>query len=181
MMALDQAVRSGRALYAGISNYPAAMTREAAGILRSLGTPCLIHQPKYSMFERWVEKELLDTVEKEGIGVIAFSPLAQGLLTDRYLKNIPEGSRASKAWGYLRPEQVAPAIDKARELNMIALQRGQTLAQMAIAWLLKDPRVTSVLIGASSVQQLSDNLKAQKNLHFTGEELKAIEAILQST
>ncbi|HWS00413.1 MAG TPA: L-glyceraldehyde 3-phosphate reductase [Prolixibacteraceae bacterium] len=181
MMALDQAVRSGRALYAGISNYPAAMTREAAGILRSLGTPCLIHQPKYSMFERWVEKELLDTVEKDGIGVIAFSPLAQGLLTDRYLKNIPEGSRASKAWGYLRPEQVAPAIDKARELNMIALQRGQTLAQMAIAWLLKDPRVTSVLIGASSVQQLSDNLKAQKNLHFTGEELKAIEGILQST
>lgn len=180
MMALDQAVRSGRALYAGISNYPADMTREASGILRGLGTPCLIHQPKYSMFERWVEKELLDSVEKEGIGVIAFSPLAQGLLTDRYLKNIPEGSRASKAWGYLRPEQVAPAIDKARDLNKIALQRGQTLAQMAIAWLLKDPRVSSVLIGASSVQQLNDNLQAQKNLHFTSGELSAIETILQT-
>ena len=179
MMALDQAVRSGKALYAGISNYPAEMTREAAGILRSLGTPCLIHQPKYSMFERWVENGLLDTVEKEGIGVIAFSPLAQGLLTDRYLKDIPEGSRASKAWGYLRPEQVAPAIEKALALNEIALRRGQSLAQMAIAWLLKDQRVTSVLIGASSVKQLSDNLQAQKNLDFTIEELKAIEKILK--
>ena len=179
MMALDQAVRSGKALYAGISNYPAEMTREAAGILRSLGTPCLIHQPKYSMFERWVENGLLDTVEKEGIGVIAFSPLAQGLLTDRYLKDIPEGSRASKAWGYLRPEQVAPAIEKALALNEIALRRGQSLAQMAIAWLLKDQRVTSVLIGASSVKQLSDNLQAEKNLDFTIEELKAIEKILK--
>src|SRR5512133_2719826 len=180
MMALDQAVRSGKALYAGISNYPAEQTREAAGILRRLGTPCLIHQPKYSMFERWVEKDLLNTVEKEGIGVIAFSPLAQGLLTDRYLNNIPEGSRASKSWGYLRPEQVAPALDKAKALNKIAPQRGQTLAQMAIAWLLKDERVTSVLIGASSVKQLSDNLLAQKNLYFDEGELKAIEAILRS-
>ena len=180
MMALDQAVRSGKALYAGISNYPAEKTREAAGILRRLGTPCLIHQPKYSMFERWVEKELLDTVEKEGIGVIAFSPLAQGLLTDRYLHGIQEGSRASKAWGFLRPEQVGPALGKVKELNEIALQRGQSLAQMAIAWLLKDPRVTSVLIGASSVSQLKDNLQAQKNLYFSGEELKAIEVILRS-
>jgi len=179
MMALDQAVRSGKALYAGISNYPAEMTREAAGILRSLGTPCLIHQPKYSMFERWVENGLLDTVEKEGIGVIAFSPLAQGLLTNRYLQDIPEGSRASKAWGYLRPEQVGPAIGKAKALNEIALKRGQSLAQMAIAWLLKDQRVTSVLIGASSVRQLSDNLQAQKNLDFTIEELSAIEKILK--
>jgi len=179
MMALDQAVRSGRALYAGISNYPADRSREAAAILRSLGTPCLIHQPKYSMFERWVEEELLDTVEKEGIGVIAFSPLAQGLLTDRYLNDIPEGSRASKSWGYLRPEQVTPAIEKARALNRIALKRGQTLAQMAIAWLLKDSRVTSVLIGASSVAQLNDNLQAQKNLYFTGEELEEIEGILK--
>ena len=179
MMALDQAVRSGRALYAGISNYPADMTRDAAAILRRLGTPCLIHQPKYSMFERWVEQELLDTVEKEGIGVIAFSPLAQGLLTDRYLNDIPEGSRASKSWGYLRPEQVAPAIEKARALNRIALERGQTLAQMAIAWLLKDARVTSVLIGASSVAQLNDNLQAQKMLYFADEELEAIEAILK--
>ena len=179
MMALDQAVRSGKALYAGISNYPADMTRDAAAILRSLGTPCLIHQPKYSMFERWVEKELLDTVEKEGIGVIAFSPLAQGLLTDRYLNDIPEGSRASKSWGYLRPEQVTPAIEKARALNRIAQERGQSLAQMAIAWLLKDSRVTSVLIGASSVAQLNDNLQAQKNLYFTGEELEEIEGILK--
>ncbi len=179
MMALDQAVRSGRALYAGLSNYSAEMTHEASAILRSLGTPCLIHQPKYSMFERWVENGLLDTVEKEGIGVIAFSPLAQGLLTDRYLNNIPEGSRASKAWGYLRPEQVAPAIEKAKALNEIALQRGQTLAQMAIAWLLKDSRVTSVLIGASSVAQLKDNLQSQRNLYFPEEELIAIEAILR--
>ena len=179
MMALNQAVRSGKALYAGISNYPADMTRDAAAILRSLGTPCLIHQPKYSMFERWVEKELLDTVEKEGIGVIAFSPLAQGLLTDRYLNDIPEGSRASKSWGYLRPEQVTPAIEKARALNRIAQERGQSLAQMAIAWLLKDSRVTSVLIGASSVAQLNDNLQAQKNLYFTGEELDEIEGILK--
>lgn len=179
MMALDQAVRSGKALYAGISNYPAELTREAAGILRSLGTPCLIHQPKYSMFERWVENGLLDTVDKEGIGVIAFSPLAQGLLTDRYLKDIPEGSRASKAWGYLRPEQVGPAIEKALALNDIALLRGQSLAQMAIAWLLKDQRVTSVLIGASSVRQLADNLQAQRNLDFSIEELGAIEKILK--
>ena len=180
MMALNQAVRSGKALYAGISNYPADMTRDAAAILRSLGTPCLIHQPKYSMFERWVEKELLDTVEKEGIGVIAFSPLAQGLLTDRYLNDIPEGSRASKSWGYLRPEQVTPAIEKARALNRIAQERGQSLAQMAIAWLLKDSRVTSVLIGASSVVQLNDNLQAQKNLYFSGEELEAVEVILKT-
>ncbi len=179
MMALDQAVRSGKALYAGISNYPAEQTREAAGILRRLGTPCLIHQAKYSMFERWVEKELLDTVEKEGIGVIAFSPLAQGLLTDRYLNNIPEGSRASKSWGFLKPEQVAPVLEKVKVLNKIAQQRGQTLAQMAIAWLLKDERVTSVLIGASSVKQLSDNLQAQKNLYFDEGELRAIEAILK--
>lgn len=179
MMALDQAVRSGKALYAGISNYPAEMTREAAGILRRLGTPCLIHQPKYSMFERWVEKELLDTVEKEGIGVIAFSPLAQGLLTDRYLNGIQEGSRASKSWGFLRPEQVGPAIEKVKALNVLALERGQTLAQMAIAWLLKDERVTSVLIGASSVKQLADNLQAQKMLYFAADELKAIEEILK--
>jgi L-glyceraldehyde 3-phosphate reductase len=181
MMALDQAVRSGKALYAGLSNYSADQTSEAAAILRRLGTPCLIHQPKYSMFERWVEKGLLATAEKEGIGVIAFSPLAQGLLTDRYLKEIPDGSRASKAWGYLRPEQVTPAIEKAKALNEIALQRGQSLAQMAIAWLLRDPRVTSVLIGASSVKQLLDNLQSQKNLHFAAEEISAIEAILKSS
>ena len=169
----------GKALYAGISNYPADKTREASEILRRLGTPCLIHQPKYSMFERWVEDELLGVVEKEGIGVIAFSPLAQGLLTDRYLNNIPEGSRASKSWGFLKPEQVAPALEKVKKLNDIAIRRGQSLAQMAIAWLLKDQRVTSVLIGASSVNQLADNLIAQKNLYFSEEELKGIDAILR--
>jgi len=181
MMALDQAVRSGKALYAGLSNYSADQTSEAAAILRRLGTPCLIHQPKYSMFERWVEKGLLATVEKEGIGVIAFSPLAQGLLTDRYLNNIPEGSRASKSWGFLKPEQVAPALTKAKALNNIAAQRGQSLAQMAIAWLLKDQRVTSVLIGASSVKQLLDNLEAQKNLFFSDDELSSIELILKGS
>jgi L-glyceraldehyde 3-phosphate reductase len=181
MMALDQAVRSGKALYAGISNYPAEKTAEAAAILRSLGTPCLIHQPKYSMFERWVENGLLDTVEKEGIGIIAFSPLAQGLLTDRYLDNIPEGSRASKSWGFLKPHQVAPALEKAKALNGIAQLRGQSLAQMAIAWLLKDQRVTSVLIGASSVKQLADNLQAQRMLQFSVNELEAIERILLSS
>ena len=178
MMALDQAVRSGKALYAGISNYPAEMTLKAASILKQLGTPCLIHQPKYSMFERWVENGLLNVVENEGIGVIAFSPLAQGLLTDRYLHGIPSDSRAAKAWGYLQLEQVDPAIAKVKKLNEVAKLRGQSLAQMAIAWLLKDKRVTSVLIGASSVAQLKDNLASQNNLLFSVEELKSIEDIL---
>ena len=129
--------------------------------------------------DRWVERDLLDAVEKEGIGVIAFSPLAQGLLTDRYLQGIQEVSRASKTWGFLKPEQVAPALEKVKELNEIAQQRGQSLAQMAIAWLLKDQRVTSVLIGASSVKQLANNLDAQKNLYFSTEELHQIEAILK--
>lgn len=179
MMALDQAVRQGKALYAGISNYPAEMAREAARILRQLGTPCLIHQPKYSMFERWVEDGLLDVLEEEGIGCIPFSPLAQGLLTDKYLNGIPEGSRASKSWGFLKPHQVAPAIEKVKKLNQIALQRGQSLAQMALAWLLKDKRVTSVLIGASSVKQLEDNVAVINNLAFTNEELDLIEKILK--
>ncbi len=180
MMALDYAVRSGKALYAGISNYPAELTRKAADILKQLGTPCLIHQPKYSMFERWVEKGLLDTVENEGIGVIAFSPLAQGLLTNRYLDGIPEDSRAAKPWGYLREDQVTPAITKAKKLNKVASSRGQSLAQMAIAWLLKDHRVTSVLIGASSVAQLKDNLASTNNLTFSVVELNQIEEILKS-
>jgi len=180
MMALDQAVRSGRALYAGISNYPAELTKKAAGILRQLGTPCLIHQPKYSMFERWVEGGLLHVVEEEGIGVIAFSPLAQGLLTNRYLDGIPEGSRAAKSWGFLKAEQVAPAIVKVKKLNSIAAERGQSLAQMAIAWLLKDQRVTSVLIGASSVGQLKDNLASKNNLAFSKEEIQHIETVLNS-
>ncbi|GAP69935.1 predicted oxidoreductase [Bacteroidales bacterium 6E] len=179
MMALDQAVRSGKALYAGISNYPADMTREAARILRELGTPCLIHQPKYSMFERWVEDELLDVLETEGIGCIPFSPLAQGLLTDRYLNGIPEGSRAAKAWGFLKPNQVEPAIEKVKKLNEIAREREQSLAQMALAWILKDKRITSVLIGASSVKQLEDNIATLKYLTFSDSEISQIEEILK--
>ena len=179
MMALDQAVRSGKALYAGISNYPADMTREAARILRELGTPCLIHQPKYSMFERWVEVELLDVLETEGIGCIPFSPLAQGLLTDRYLNGIPEGSRAAKAWGFLKPNQVEPAIEKVKKLNEIAREREQSLAQMALAWILKDKRITSVLIGASSVKQLEDNIATLKYLTFSDSEISQIEEILK--
>jgi L-glyceraldehyde 3-phosphate reductase len=179
MMALDQAVRSGKALYAGISNYPADMTREASKILKQLGTPCLIHQPKYSMFERWIEDGLLDVLEEEGIGCIPFSPLAQGLLTDRYLNGIPEGSRASKSWGFLKPEQVDPAIEKVRKLNDIATSRGQSLAQMALAWVLKDKRITSVLIGASSVRQLEDNVAVLENLAFSDDEIDMISNILE--
>ncbi len=178
MMALDQAVRQGKALYVGISNYPAPMAAKAAAILKQLGTPCLIHQPKYSMFERWVEGGLLDVLEKEGIGCIPFSPLAQGLLTNKYINGIPEGSRAAKSWGFLKPEQVEPAIEKVKKLNEIAQRRGQTLAQMALVWLLRDPRVTSVLIGASSVPQLDDNVAALKNMKFTMAELQEIEMIL---
>jgi L-glyceraldehyde 3-phosphate reductase len=178
MMALDQAVRQGKALYAGISNYSAEMTARASLLLKELGTPCLIHQPKYSMFERWVEGGLMDVLEKEGIGCIPFSPLAQGLLSDKYLNGIPEGSRASKSWGFLKPEQVPPAIEKVKRLNKIALQREQTLAQMAIVWLLKDPRVTSVLTGASTIKQLDDNVAALKNREFTKAELASIEQIL---
>ena len=179
MMALDQAVRSGRALYAGISNYSAELTKKASEILKQLGTPCLIHQPKYSMFERWVENGLLEVAENEGIGVIAFSPLAQGLLTNRYLDGIPDDSRAAKSWGFLKKEQVGPAIMKVKQLNELAKERGQSLAQMAIAWLLKDQRVTSVLIGASSVGQLKDNLASRNNLSFTEAELKRIEEVIQ--
>jgi L-glyceraldehyde 3-phosphate reductase len=178
MMALNHAVRQGKALYAGISNYPADMALKASKILRELGTPCLIHQPKYSMFERWVEDGLLDVLETEGIGCIAFSPLAQGLLTDKYLNGIPEGSRAAKSWGFLQPEQVEPAIGKVQNLNDLAQQRGQTLAQMALVWLMKDARITSVLIGASSVQQLEDNVSALNNAKFTNSELMQIELIL---
>ncbi|HKJ43921.1 MAG TPA: L-glyceraldehyde 3-phosphate reductase [Sunxiuqinia sp.] len=179
MMALDQAVRSGKALYAGISNYPAERTREAAQILHELGTPLLIHQPKYSMFERWVEDGLLDVLEEEGIGCIPFSPLAQGLLTDKYLNGIPEGSRAAKSWGFLKPDMVEPAIGKVQKLNEIAQNRRQTLAQMALAWVLKDKRVTTVLIGASSVNQLENNVAMLNNLNFSKEELVKIETILK--
>ncbi len=178
MMALDQIVRSGKALYVGISNYPADKTLEAAAILKQLGTPCLIHQPKYSMFERWIEDGLLDVLGNEGIGCIPFSPLAQGLLSDRYLKGIPEGSRASKSWGFLKPHQVEPALGKVAALNQLAVKRGQSLAQMALAWVMRDPRITSVLIGASSVAQLDDNLAMLNRLSFTEGELQQIETIL---
>ena len=179
MMALDQAVRQGKALYVGISNYPADQTKKAIKILRELGTPLLIHQPKYSMFERWVEDGLMNVLEEEGVGCIPFSPLAQGLLTNKYLKGIPEGSRASKSWGFLKPNQVEPAIGKVQKLNEIAQERGQSLAQMALAWILKDKRATSVLIGASSVKQLEDNVAMLNHLDFSEEELSRIEEILK--
>ena len=179
-MALDHAVRQGKALYAGISNYPADMALKASKILKELGTPCLIHQPKYSMFERWVEGGLLDVLGNEGIGCIPFSPLAQGLLTDKYLNGIPEGSRASKSWGFLQPEQVEPALEKVRKLNELAQLRGQSLAQMALVWLLRDSRITSVLIGASSVKQIEDNVAALHNMQFSTTELKQIEMILSN-
>jgi len=178
MRALDQIVRQGKALYVGISNYNAEETEEAAQILKQLGTPCLINQVKYSMFERWVEEQLLDTAEDNGIGLIAFSPLAQGLLTDKYLDGIPAGSRADKSWGFLKANAVAPALEKVKQLNTIAIARGQSLAQMAIAWLLKDKRITSVLIGASSVEQLEDNIGALEYTLFSAEELVEIETIL---
>lgn len=177
MMALDQAVRLGKALYVGISNYPADMTKEASQILKELGTPCLIHQPKYSMFVRWIEDELLDVLEEEGIGCIPFSPLAQGLLTNRYLNGIPEGSRATREV-FLKKEDVETAHEKIVKLNAIAQNRGQSLAQMALAWVLRDRRITSVLIGASSVQQIDDNVETLKKVSFSAEELAMIEKIL---
>jgi L-glyceraldehyde 3-phosphate reductase len=180
MGALAQAVKQGKAIYAGISNYSAEQTKMASRLLKEMGTPCLIHQPKYSMFERWVENGLLDVLENEGIGLIAFSPLAQGMLTNRYLKGIPEGSRASKPHGFLKENDItAEKLAKIRKLNDIATSRNQTLAEMAIAWLLKDKRVTSVLIGASSVDQLMDNLGALKNTAFSKDELERIELVLK--
>jgi L-glyceraldehyde 3-phosphate reductase len=175
MGALDTAVRQGKALYVGVSSYSAARTKDAVHILRELGTPLLIHQPSYSMFNRWIEGELLDVLETEGVGCIAFSPLAQGLLTSRYLDGIPEGSRAAEGRfmdeGFLTEDRLAHV----RALNAIAAERGQTLAQMAIAWVLRDPRVTSALVGASSVEQLDDSLGALDHLDFTPEELAAID------
>ncbi len=175
MGALDTAVRSGRALYAGISSYSAAKTREAAAILRDLGTPLLIHQPSYSMLNRWIEAELLDALADEGAGCIVFSPLAQGMLTDKYLNGIPEDSRASRNTT-LAPELITEqALAKVRALGDIAAHRGQSLAQTALAWTLRDPRVTSTLIGASSVQQLEANVAALDRLDFTEDELAEIE------
>lgn len=181
MMALDQIVRQGKALYVGLSNYRPAEAEKAIGILRQLGTPCLIHQPKYSMLERWVEDGLLDLLEKEGIGCIPFSPLAQGLLTDKYLKGVPADSRAAKSNSSLPEDQLTDEkLAMIRQLNDLAQQRGQTLAQMALAWLLKDPRITSVLIGASKPEQLQDSLKSLNNLQFSEEELAQIETLLKN-
>lgn len=179
MGALDSAVRQGKALYAGISSYNPEMTREAARILRAMGTPCLIHQPSYNMFDRWIENGLLDVLIDEGIGCIVFSPLAQGQLTDRYLNGIPSDARASKTERvWLTPDQVKTNLPKVQRLDDLAKARGQSLAQMAIAWTLRNPAVTSSLIGASSVKQLEDNLAALNNLKFSDEELDKIENIL---
>ena len=180
MGALDSAVRQGKALYAGISSYSAEKTAEAAEILRGLGTPCLIHQPSYSMINRWVEDGLLDTLEREGIGCIAFSPLAQGLLTNRYLGGVPSDSRAVTAPVFMKREFISDEnLAKVRGLNAIAERRGQTLAQMALSWVLRDPRVTTALIGASRVEQIADCLKALDNRDFTSEELAEIDTWAQ--
>ncbi|NVM62490.1 L-glyceraldehyde 3-phosphate reductase [Mucilaginibacter sp. SG538B] len=179
MATLDLIVRQGKALYVGVSNYPAELASKAIKILKELGTPCLIHQPKYSMFERWVEGGLLNVLGNEGVGCIPFSPLAQGLLTDKYLHGIPEDSRAARPTGFLQKSHITDErLNQIRDLNSLAIQRGQSLAQMALAWILKDERVTSVLIGASRPEQLSDSLKALDNLRFSAEELARIEEIL---
>ncbi|GGB07465.1 glyceraldehyde 3-phosphate reductase [Mucilaginibacter rubeus] len=179
MAALDLIVRQGKALYVGVSNYPAELASKAIKMLKELGTPCLIHQPKYSMFERWVEGGLLNVLGNEGVGCIPFSPLAQGLLTDKYLHGIPEDSRAARPTGFLQKSHITDErLNQIRDLNSLAIQRGQSLAQMALAWILKDERVTSVLIGASRPEQLSDSLKALDNLGFSAEELARIEEIL---
>ncbi len=179
MTALDTAVRQGKALYAGISNYDAQQTAEAVEILRRLGTPCLIHQAKYSMLNRWAEDGLLDVLEKEGVGCIAFSPLAQGLLTDKYLEGIPADSRAANPHGFLKPEQVTKeVVEKVRQLNEVAKDRGQSLAQMALAWVLRDARITSVIVGASSPEHIDDNVAALANAGLHAEHLSHIEQIL---
>jgi L-glyceraldehyde 3-phosphate reductase len=179
MAALDLIVRQGKALYVGVSNYPAELASKAIKILKNLGTPCLIHQPKYSMFERWVEGGLLNVLGNEGVGCIPFSPLAQGLLTDKYLHGVPEDSRAARPTGFLQKSHITDErLSQIRDLNNLAVQRGQSLAQMALAWILKDERVTSVLIGASRPEQLSDSLKALDNIQFSAEQLARIEEIL---
>jgi L-glyceraldehyde 3-phosphate reductase len=181
MSALDHAVRSGKALYAGISSYDAQQTAAAVKILGEMGTTCLIHQPRYHMLDRTLERGLLDVLGEEGVGAIAFCPLAQGLLTDRYLEGIPEGSRASKPYSFLKRQQVdGPTLSKVRALNEVAVARGQSLAQMALAWVLRDERMTSALIGASRVEQIEQNVAALANLAFTGEELARIDAILSA-
>lgn len=180
MGALDLVVRQGKALYAGISNYDAASAEKAAGILKQLGTPLLIHQPKYSMFNRWIEDGLQEVLEREGVGSIAFCPLAQGLLTNRYLSGIPSDSRAAGHSIHFKTDQITEdKLDKVRHLNIIAGERGQSLAQMALAWVLRGGRVTSALIGASKVSQIEENVTALSNLKFTNEELTKIDEILK--
>lgn len=181
MKALDHVVRQGKALYVGISNYNAEQSKTAIEILNDLGTPCLIHQPRYSMFDRWVESGLLDVLEEEGVGCIPFSPLEQGMLTNKYLRGIPTDSRVAKEWGFLQKEHLTRGrLSTIKALNEIALGRGQSLAQMALSWILKDNRITSVLVGASSVEQLSDNLKLFNKVKFNKEELKEIEMLLSN-
>ncbi|WP_306587862.1 L-glyceraldehyde 3-phosphate reductase [Hafnia paralvei] len=180
MGTLDLIVRQGKALYVGLSNYPAETARQAIKILRDLGTPCLIHQPKYSMFERWVEGGLLDVLQDEGVGSIAFSPLAGGLLTDRYLHGIPPDSRAAHS-KFLKPEVITEQkLGQIKKLNDMALARGQKLSQMALAWVLRGDRITSVLIGASRTSQIEDAVGMLENRHFSAEEISAIERILSS-
>lgn len=180
MGALHQIVQQGKALYVGISQYPAELTREAAEILQRMGTKLCIHQPRYSMMDRWVENGLLDEIGNQGTGAIAFSPLEQGILTNKYLKGIPEESRAIKDGRYLQKEKITTElVDKVQRLNTIAKERGQSMAQMAIAWLLKDERITSVLVGVSSPKQMLDNVHAAENLVFSQEELSEIEKIIR--
>jgi len=182
MAALDLIVRQGKALYVGISNYKPEEAARAIQILKELGTPCIIHQPKYSMYERWIEDGLLDLLGNEGVGCIPFSPLAQGLLTDKYLKGIPEDSRAAKSHGFLQRDQITDEkLNQLNKLNVIAQERGQKLAHMALSWILRDPRITSVLVGASRPEQLADSLKCLENTSFTEDELNRINLILSNS
>ena len=182
MAALDLIVRQGKALYVGISNYKPEEAARAIQILKELGTPCIIHQPKYSMYERWIEDGLLDLLGNEGVGCIPFSPLAQGLLTDKYLKGIPDDSRAAKSHGFLQRDQITEEkLNQLNKLNTIAQERGQKLAHMALSWILRDPRITSVLVGASRPEQLADSLKCLENTSFTEDELNRINLILSNS
>ncbi|MGC8595317.1 MAG: aldo/keto reductase [Candidatus Kryptoniota bacterium] len=179
MSALDQIIRSGKALYAGVSQYRSEETKKASEILKKMGHHLLVHQPRYNMFDRWIEEDLLNTLKKEGIGCVVFSPLAQGLLTDRYLNGIPPNSRASKPWGFLKAENITDdIIKKVRNLNKIAKERNQSLAQMSIAWVLRNPVVTSALIGASRPEQIDDAAGSLSNVHFDDYELKEIDSII---
>mgnify|MGYP001814235671 CR=1 FL=1 len=181
MMALDQIVRSGKAIYVGLSNYKPEETQKAVDILNSLGTPCLVHQPSYSMFNRWVEDGLLDVLEKNGIGSVVFSPLFQGMLTDKYLGGIPEGSRAAKENSFLKSSAITPErIEKVKKLNKIAQDRGQKMSQLALCWVLRDKRVTSVIIGASRISHIEEAVAIQSNLELSKEEIQQIEAVLDT-